>query len=120
MNLLYQVSKALSIALFLYYGIAVLVSNAMAAEFERFGMSRFRRLTGGLEVLGALGLIVGYFVPPFVIAASGGLTLLMAAGVVVRFRSGDSLVDALPALVMALLNAFIFSYAIGMWGPATA
>ena len=53
MNLLYQVSKALSIALFLYYGIAVLVSNAMAAEFERFGMSRFRRLTGGLEVLGA-------------------------------------------------------------------
>jgi uncharacterized membrane protein YphA (DoxX/SURF4 family) len=118
MNLLYEVSKALSIVLFLYYGITVLVSDAMAAEFERFGLSRFRKLTGGLEVLGALGLILGYFVSPFDIAASAGLTVLMAAGVIVRFRSGDSLVDALPALVMALLNAFIFIHAIGITNPS--
>jgi hypothetical protein len=42
----------------------------------------------------------------------------MAAGVIVRFRSGDSLVDALPALVMALLNAFIFIHAIGITVPS--
>ena len=118
MNLLYEVAKALSIVLFLYYGTSVLVSDAMAAEFERFGLSRFRRLTGGLEVLGALGLILGYFVSHFDIAASAGLTLLMAAGVIVRFRSGDSLVDALPALVMALLNSFIFIHAIGITNPS--
>jgi len=118
MNLLYEVAKALSIVLFLYYGTSVLVSDAMAAEFERFGLSRFRRLTGGLEVLGALGLILGYFVSHFDIAASAGLTLLMVAGVIVRFRSGDSLVDALPALVMALINAFIFIHAIGIAVPS--
>jgi uncharacterized membrane protein YphA (DoxX/SURF4 family) len=104
--------------LFLYYGASVLVSDAMAAEFERFGLSRFRRLTGGLEVLGALGLILGYFVSPFDIAASAGLTVLMAAGVIVRFRSGDSFLDAVPALVMALLNAFIFVHAIGITVPS--
>lgn len=118
MNLLYEVAKALSIVLFLYYGTSVLVSDAMAAEFERFGLSRFRRLTGGLEVLGALGLILGYFVSHFDIAASAGLTVLMVAGVIVRFRSGDSLVDALPALVMALINAFIFVHAIGIAVPS--
>ena len=118
MNLLYEVAKALSIVLFLYYGTSVLVSDAMAAEFERFGLSRFRRLTGGLEVLGALGLILGYFVSHFDIAASAGLTVLMVAGVIVRFRSGDSLVDALPALVMALINAFIFIHAVGIAVPS--
>jgi uncharacterized membrane protein YphA (DoxX/SURF4 family) len=118
MNLLYEVAKALSIGLFLYYGAAVLASDAMAAEFERFGLSKFRRLTGGLEVLGALGLVLGYFVPQFDIAASAGLTVLMAAGVIVRFRSGDSPVDALPALVMALINAFIFIHAIGIAVPS--
>jgi hypothetical protein len=118
MNLLYEVSKALSIGLFLYYGAAVLASDAMAAEFERFGLSRFRRLTGGLEVLGALGLILGYFFSPFDIAASAGLTVLMVAGVIVRFRSGDSFLAAVPALVMALLNAFIFVHAIGITVPS--
>lgn len=118
MNLLYEVAKALSIGLFLYYGAAVLASDAMAAEFERFGLSRFRRLTGALEVLGALGLVLGYFVPHFDIAASASLTVLMVAGVIVRFRSGDSLVDALPALVMALINAFIFIHAIGIAVPS--
>lgn len=118
MNLLYEVAKALSIVLFLYYGASVLVSDAMAAEFDRFGLSRFRRLTGGLEVLGALGLILGYFVSHIDIAASAGLTVLMVAGVIVRFRSGDSLVDALPALVMALINAFIFVHAIGIAVPS--
>ena len=117
MYLLYEIAKAVSIVLFLYYGTSVLVSDAMAAEFERFGLSRFRRLTGGLEVLGALGLLLGYLVPHFDIAASAGLTVLMVAGVIVRFRSGDSLVDALPALVMALITAFIFIHAIGITVP---
>ena len=118
MNLLYEVAKALSIGLFLYYGAAVLASDAMAAEFERYGLRRFRKLTGGLEVLGALGLVLGYFAPHFDIAASAGLALLMVAGLIVRFRSGDSFLDAVPALVMALINAFIFIHAIGITNPS--
>lgn len=55
MDALYQAFKALSILLFLYYGLRVLVSNAMVTEFERFGLSRYRKLIGGLEVLGSVG-----------------------------------------------------------------
>lgn len=87
MILLYQACKVLSIVLFLYYGLAVLVSDAMVTEFERFGLLRFRKFTGVLELLGALGLVLGYFVPHFTIAAAGGLAVLMAAGVVVRILS---------------------------------
>ncbi len=114
MDAIYQVSKALSILLFLYYGLSVLVSNAMVAEFERFGLSRFRRLTGSLEVLGAIGLMLGYFAPILVIAASGGLTVLMLLGLVTRYRARDPLVEALPALVLTLMNLYIFAYALGL------
>lgn len=114
MILLYQACKVLSIALFLYYGLAVLVSNAMVTEFERFGLLRFRKFTGVLELLGALGLILGYFAPQLTAVAAGGLTVLMAAGVIVRIRCRDSLVDMLPATVMMLMNLYIAVFALGV------
>ena len=92
MNSLYQACKVLSILLFLYYGLAVFVSDAMVTEFERFG----------------------YFLPHLTVVAAGGLALLMAVGVVVRLRCRDSLVDALPATVMLLLNLFIVVYTLAM------
>lgn len=113
MNVLYQACKAISIVLFMYYGLTVLVANAMVEEFARFGLARFRKLTGVLELIGSLGLILGYFLPQFTVAAAGGLALMMGVGVVVRLRCGDSLVDALPAFVMMLLNLFIAVYALG-------
>jgi len=115
-NVLYQVFKGLSILLFFYYGLSVLASNAMVGEFERFGMDKLRTLTGSLEVLGAAGLLAGYFifVPALVVAASAGLTLLMIGGVAVRFRAGDSLADATPALIMLLMNLYICVYATGL------
>jgi len=114
MILLYQVCKVLSIVLFLYYGLAVLVANSMVTEFERFGLLRFRKFTGVLELLGALGLILGYFVPQLTVVAAGGLAVLMAAGVVIRIRCRDSLVDTLPASVMMLVNLYVVVYALGM------
>lgn len=112
MNLAYEVLRALSMLLFFYYGISVLVSDAMVREFEKFGLLRFRKLTGVLEVLGAAGLLVGYLVHPLVIVASGGLALLMALGVAVRLRAGPPVTDAIPALVMLVINAYVFVYAI--------
>jgi uncharacterized membrane protein YphA (DoxX/SURF4 family) len=115
MDTLYQILKPLSAILFLYYGAAVLFSNAMVAEFEQFGLPQFRKLTGVLELLGAGGLIVGYFIPPLVIVASGGLALLMVLGLAVRYRSKSSLPDSLAALAMLLINLFICLYALGLF-----
>jgi len=113
MDALFQASKALSILLFLYYGLSVLVSDAMVADFERFGLSRFRRLTGSLEVLGSVGLMLGYLLPVLVVAASSGLTLLMVLGLATRYRARDPFTEALPALVLALINLYILVYALG-------
>jgi uncharacterized membrane protein YphA (DoxX/SURF4 family) len=111
MGTLYQTLKVVSIVAFLFYGLSVLFTDAMKTEFERYGLPGLRKLTGLLEVAGALGLIAGYFVPGLTVAASAGLSLLMAAGLVVRFRSGDSLPEALQAGGMLLINLFIMVFA---------
>ncbi|HKK50533.1 MAG TPA: DoxX family protein, partial [Myxococcota bacterium] len=69
----YHVANIVSILAFGTYGLLVLFADGMVEEFERFGLSRFRRLTGSLEVLGALGLAVGYLVPALTLLASAGL-----------------------------------------------
>jgi hypothetical protein len=83
----------------------------MDAEFKRYGLTRFRRLVGALECLGALGLVAGHFSPPVLVLAAAGLTALMVLAVVTRVRIGDSLVQAMPAIVLLLLNAFVLGVA---------
>ena len=111
MGTLYQTLKVVSIVAFLFYGLSVLFTNAMEKEFERYGLPGFRKLTGALEVAGSLGLIAGYFVPGLTVAASGGLSLLMLAGLIVRYRSGDSVPEALQAAGILLINLFIMVFA---------
>jgi hypothetical protein len=80
MTLAYYGATALSVVLFLFYGAAVLFTKGMKDEFERFGLSNLRQLTGALEMLGALGLVAGQFVPALVVMSAGGLTVLIALG----------------------------------------
>lgn len=107
MDLAYQIAKVVSIALFLYYGFGCLFSRAMIREFDRFGLSRFRRLTGGLELLGGLGLLAGYVFPVLVVVSSTGLSVLMLLGLAARIRVQDSLLQMMPALILLLVNLFI-------------
>lgn len=107
MEILFEAGRALSVLAFLSYGALCLWTQHMAGEFERFGLAGLRTLTGALELLGALGLIAGYFVPELTAAASGGLALLMLLGVGARIRVRDSFVSLLPALALFALNAFL-------------
>ena len=84
----------------------------MIVEFDRFGLARFRRATGALEVLGALGLLAGYFFPTWTLVAAGGLGLLMILGVITRVRVRDSLSASLPAIALLVINLFILLYAL--------
>ena len=45
---------------FMGYGIAYFKSPKMKAEFKRFGLEKAGDLTAILEILGALGLLVGF------------------------------------------------------------
>jgi hypothetical protein len=83
----------------------------MEEEFERYGLSRFRRLTGGLELIGGVGLLVGLFLPAVMIAASAGLAVLMLLGVIARVRVRDPLLEILPAGLLMVTNLVILSQA---------
>lgn len=94
---------------FLSYGIAYFTSPEMKSEFIRFGLSRrLGMLTAILEVLGALGLLVGLMFNYILLISSAGLALLMFLGVVVRIRVKDGLWVSLPALFFLGLNLYIF------------
>ena len=92
---------------FLVYGGLCLISPSMQSEFARFGLGRLRTLTGTLELLGGIGLLVGSSWPPALWISSGGLSLLMLCGVAVRIRTGDGFARSLPALVLMIVNAYI-------------
>jgi hypothetical protein len=96
-----------SAVLFLVYGLLCLFSGSMEVEFERFGLARFRRMTGALEVIGGVGLLVGLRVPQVLLVASGGLALLMLLGVIARVRVRDGLLETLPAAALMVANLWI-------------
>lgn len=96
-----------SAALFSYYGIASLVSNDLVQEFDRWGMAQLRHLTAALELTGALGLLVGLFIPVVGLVASAGLGIMMILATGVRIRIRDPLHAMIPAIVLAVINAYL-------------
>lgn len=97
---------------FLAYGVGFFTSPHMKAEFNRFGLEKFGLLTVVLEILGAIGLLVGIFVPAVLIISSGGLAILMLLGLLIRIRIKDSFLKSLPALFFMILNFWILFMAL--------
>ena len=93
---------------FLTYGIAYFKSPNMKSEFKRFGLEKQGMLVAILEVLGAIGLLVGLAFNPIMVLSAGGLALLMLLGVAVRLKIGDSVLVCLPAFSFMVLNAYVF------------
>lgn len=112
MQITFEVARAISILAFLFYGVTCLLTNRMVAEFQRYRLPQFRRLVGALELLGAIGMLVGYVLHPLLVASAAGLATLMLLGVATRIRIGDSLLHTLPALAFFLLNGFVLVIAL--------
>ncbi|MEM1336865.1 MAG: DoxX family protein [Bacteroidota bacterium] len=93
---------------FLFFGYSCLTSPFMVAEFKRYGLNKYRRLTGCLQILGALALLGGFFYVPFTVIGSVGLSILMLMGLAVRIRLRDSFIQSTPAVFYAVLNMVIF------------
>ncbi|MDC0479006.1 DoxX family protein [Flavobacteriaceae bacterium] len=92
---------------FLFYGIGCFTSRFMMEEFIRYGIPKFRKLTGVLQLLGALGIIVGFWMDYFQILSTFGLSLLMLFGVITRIKIKDGLMKTIPALFYCLLNGYL-------------
>jgi len=80
----------------------------MKIEFKRFNIEKLGLLTIILEILGAVGLMIGLLFKPILLISSGGLAILMLLALMIRIKSKDSLLISLPALFYMILNACIF------------
>lgn len=92
---------------FLGYGFSCLKSPHMIIEFQRYRLARFRSLTGMLQILAALGLLIGLFIPWIGGIAATGLALQMACGLAVRIKIGDPWYLCLPAGTYMLLCGWL-------------
>jgi len=93
---------------FLGYGLSCLTTEHMKREFQRFGYPGQRLLTGRLQLLGAVGLLIGYaWLPGIAFLAAWGLTLMMAFGFYVRLRIRDPFLATSPAIIYALINLYL-------------
>ena len=107
MNYLF-LAKVISCLSFAYYGICCFLSKKIEDEFKRYRLSRFRKMTGYLQIFGSLGLAIGFYLSVLTIISSLGLTLLMLLGVLTRIRIKDSFLETSPALFFFFLNLYIF------------
>ena len=80
----------------------------MKSEFKRFNLEKLGLLTIVLELIGAVGLLIGLLYNPILLISSGGLAVLMFLGTIVRIRLKDGLWVRLPALFYMCLNGYIF------------
>ena len=94
---------------FFAYGISCLIMDYMKQEFQRYGLARWRVMTGLLQILGGAGLIIGLYVPLMGLLAAAGLALLMFLGTCVRLRIKDGFVKTIPALVYCLINLYLIT-----------
>lgn len=107
--LAFEIARAGSMVAFFIYGWHCLTSSSMVAEFERYGLAPLRTLTGSLELAGALGLLLGYWIPVLGLIAAAGLSLLMLMGFATRLRIRDPILASSPALILHLVTAYVFA-----------
>ena len=98
---------------FIIYGILFFTSEKMREEFERFGLSKFATLTGVLELIGGIGLIIGIKINFILLLSSGGLALLMLLGFGVRLKMKDGILLTFPSVFFMIINSYILYAASG-------
>lgn len=92
---------------FLIYSVSCLTTAHMKQEFVRYGLSRFRALTGLLQLLGVAGLVIGFKYPAIGLLSAGGLSVQMLLALAVRRRIQDSLGQCLPAFFFWALTTWL-------------
>lgn len=93
---------------FLFFGIGCLANPYLKSEFERYGVPQFRALTGYLQLLGAAGIFVGFYIIALQLLSCLGLSILMLFGLGIRIKIKDPFLQSFPALFYCLLNGYLF------------
>ena len=80
----------------------------MTEEFAVYGLSETMvYLVGGLKILAALGLLIGFFNKKTIIPAAGLMAVLMIGAIAMHFKIDDEAIKFLPAGLMFALSSLI-------------
>ncbi len=99
----------ISAGAFLFYGYETLFKIPPRGEYERYGMSRLRVFVGSMQLIGALGLLLGLQFAPIGAVAAGGLMVMMLLGLLVRYRIHDAPRLMVPAASLATVNGLLLA-----------
>lgn len=76
-------------------------AKTMIEEFAAYGLSEtFVYVIGGLKVLAALGLVVGFFYKKIIVPSSLVIAVLMVGAIFMHFKVQDAAIKFLPATLM--------------------
>jgi uncharacterized membrane protein YkgB len=92
---------------FILFGGGCFLSRYLRDEYERYGIDQLIGLIGVLQILGAAGLVVGFYMPWIGQFSAGGLAAMMLCGVGVRIKIKDTIVQTIPAFTYMVLNGYI-------------
>jgi DoxX-like family len=111
MNVFVWIVQALLAVMFALQGVFLISPpEPMRLVFDALPFSRgFMVAIGILDVLGAIGLILPWalkILPQLTPLAAAGLTMIMIGAIVTHLVRGE-IVQAIPALVIAVLTAFV-------------
>ena len=113
MSILIIIAQVVLGLLFVVIGsMTVAGMNMFVENFRHFGYPQwFRIVTGSLEVLGGIGLLIGIWLPWLAALASAGLALVMLGAVLTHLRTRDPLNKiALPIVLEVLAIVVAVSY----------
>ena len=85
------------------------IASNMIEEFAVYGLSETMvYLIGGLKVLAALGLLIGFFKEKTIIPSASLMGILMLGAMYMHFSVADDAIKYLPAGLMFLSSLGIF------------
>lgn len=93
---------------FIIYSLLSIFSKRMIREFSRWGFGNLRILVASFQMLGGIGLLLGFYNIWLLCLVSFLLTFMMISAVIIRIRVKDSFLMTLPAIIYALVNSVIF------------
>ena len=84
---------------FVYYGLSSFFFKKNESRIQQVGLSEQRLIIGSLQLLGGLGLFLGFVFEPLIPLSSASLMLLMLAAIGVRIKIEDQPLRMIPALL---------------------
>lgn len=105
-----RIIQALLVIGFIMSGSVKLSGNAqMLHDFkEVYGYSKgFMYTIGALEILGAIGLLIGFWKSKLAVLASTGLAIIMAGGIYTHLNAGQGFKFAIAPLVLLVLTLIV-------------